>query len=140
LRKGVFHTHLFLWTWRAVTQVSKYIQIWKFSTFLHHRFPKFKAFGVFNLKLWIIKVVKLDVCGRPLIANRVTILVCCFNEGPVELTVQCTSHNYTLQRMQLQTADNMYTYVLYYLWTNKNYLQNPTIELTSWCQHHQWIL
>ena len=38
-----------------------------------HCCPNFKPTAVFNLKLLIVKVGKLDVCGRPLFANLVTI-------------------------------------------------------------------
>ena len=34
----------------------------------------FKGLAVFNLKLLIVKVGKMDVCGRPLFANPVTIM------------------------------------------------------------------
>jgi len=39
-----------------------------------HFCPNFKLMAVFNLKLWIVKVGELDVWGRPLFANQVTIL------------------------------------------------------------------
>ena len=53
----------------------------KFSTSINlqyvgtHCCPNFKAMAVFNLKLLITKVDKLDVCGRPLFANPVTNIV-----------------------------------------------------------------
>jgi len=37
-----------------------------------HCCPNFNALAVSNLKLWISKISKLDVCGRPLFANPVT--------------------------------------------------------------------
>jgi len=37
-----------------------------------HYWPNFKAKTVFNLKLWVFKVGKLDVRVRPLFANPVT--------------------------------------------------------------------
>jgi len=73
LRKGVFHINPIPWTWRTITQ---YLQTWKFSHLLSyvgtHYCPNFMAMDVFNLKLWIIQVGKLDVHGRPLSTNPVT--------------------------------------------------------------------
>jgi len=36
-----------------------------------HCCPNFKGMAVFNLTLLIVKVIKLDVCGKPLFANPV---------------------------------------------------------------------
>ena len=76
LRKGVFHTHAILETWKTVTWLSNNKWSWNFfqpfsyvGTFC---WPNFKSVACANLKLWIVKVGKLDVCGRPLFANPVT--------------------------------------------------------------------
>jgi len=36
--------------------------------------PNFMAMSIFNRKLWIVNVDKLDVCRRPLFTNPVTII------------------------------------------------------------------
>jgi len=41
-----------------------------------HWCPTFNAMAVFNLKLWIVNVGKLDVCGRSLFTNPVTFMQC----------------------------------------------------------------
>ena len=51
------------WSWNFLQSLS-YV-----GTFC---WPNFKSVACTNLKLWIVKVGKLDVCGRPLFANPVT--------------------------------------------------------------------
>jgi len=76
LRKGVFHTHAILVTWKTVTWLSNNKWSWNFFQPLSYVgtfcWPNFKSVACANLKLWIVKVGKLDVCGRPLFANPVT--------------------------------------------------------------------
>ena len=40
----------------------------------HLLHTKFQVNNLYQFKLWIIKVAKLDECGRPLLANLVTII------------------------------------------------------------------
>jgi len=76
LRKGVFHTHPILWTWKPITLWSRKIQAWNFLHLLTYDcnqcWPNLKAIPLPNLMFWFSKVGKLDVCGRPLFANPVT--------------------------------------------------------------------
>ena len=78
--KGVFYTHPILQAWRTV---SKDIQTWNFLHLLTyvgtHCCPNFKAMAVFNVKLWVVKVSKVDVCGRPLFANPVIFCLHCMH-------------------------------------------------------------
>ena len=76
LRKGVFHTHPIVQNWKIINLLSNDIWSWNFLQPLTYVgtfcLPNFKSIALSNLTLRIVKVGKLDVCGRPLFANPVT--------------------------------------------------------------------
>ena len=69
-RKGVFHTHPISWTCGTITLLSEDMWSWNFLQPITYVgtscLPNFKSSAFTNLKLEIVKVSKLDVCGRPL--------------------------------------------------------------------------
>jgi len=76
---GSLHQDLFLTVVLQVNPNFNSVYVTKFAKILHvftyvgtHCCANFKGMAVFNLKLLIAKVSKLDVCGRPLFANPVT--------------------------------------------------------------------
>ena len=76
LRKGVLYTHPNVWLYGCVTQLLLYLQLWNLvaglSCHCANSTENFSVVACLQMKLWLVKVGKLDACIRPLFANSVT--------------------------------------------------------------------
>ena len=79
LRKGVFHTHPIYQLWQSITPDWKKLMTWNLvnSEYQHSLMDgeNVRLICYLNTKIWSSKLIELDVCGRPLFANPVTIIL-----------------------------------------------------------------
>ena len=74
----------------------RYVCSWNFHTmfsyFIAFFWPNLNPIALSDGKLWIIKVRKLDVCGRPLFVNLVTYIYYLTAEKKWLLRINCGPH------------------------------------------------
>ena len=80
-KRGLPHTFMQFYELRGLHNLGckAYTQTWNFLHLLTyvstHCCLNFKALAISHLKLWIARVSKLDVCGRPLFTNIILPLI-----------------------------------------------------------------
>ena len=73
LRKGVFHTHPIYQLWQFATSDCYKPLMWNLISRKHqHSFIAGKSFNFIRLLIAKLRLLNLDVCGRPPFANLVT--------------------------------------------------------------------
>jgi len=113
--------------------------IWNFHTIFYYILacftPNFVSIAYSYWELWIIKVWKLDVCGRPLFANLVTYGVEIFlGKCPTTISSWITATAYISSK---DTTVTVFMYLSAVFWKIGNFAQYPKIYFRN--MYEQWV-